>query len=122
MALASESVCNTLGLKVIDDAATGLLPRRSSSSANMACMGLPRCTQWRSQSSKPNRPPLAALACGVVLAFPSVVSSLCKLNRYRIYKVTSSAGSARNQMIRAWLFARYGIIGLALDDVPGVRA
>ena len=50
------------------------------------------------------------------------LSSHCKLTRYRINKVTSSAGGARNQMKRMWLFARYGIIGLRLDDVPGVRA
>ena len=50
------------------------------------------------------------------------LSSYRKLSRYRINKVTSSAGSARNQMKRVWLFARYGIIGLAVDDVPGVRA
>jgi hypothetical protein len=47
---------------------------------------------------------------------------LLQAQRCRIDKVTSSAGSARNQMKRVWLFARYGIIGLALDDVPGVRA
>jgi 7,8-dihydropterin-6-yl-methyl-4-(beta-D-ribofuranosyl)aminobenzene 5'-phosphate synthase len=50
------------------------------------------------------------------------LSSHCKLSRYRINKVTSSAGNARDQMIRAWLFARYGMIGLAVNDVPGVRA
>jgi hypothetical protein len=40
----------------------------------------------------------------------------------RINKVTSSAGRAGNQMKRVGLFARYGIIGLRPDDVPGVRA
>ena len=36
--------------------------------------------------------------------------------------MSSSTGSARNQMKGMCLFARYGVIGLRLDDVPGVRA
>jgi len=59
---------------------------------------------------------------GVGLARSALLYSYCELTRYRINKVTSSAGSARNQMKRVGLFARYGIIGLAVDDVPGVRA
>ena len=40
--------------------------------------------------------------------------SYYKLTRYKINKVSSSAGSARNQMKRVWLFAQCGVIGLRL--------
>ena len=57
------------------------------------------------------------------LVAPEISSAFYrKLGRYRINNVTSSAGSARHQMKRVGIFARYGIIGLRLDDVPSVRA
>lgn len=64
----------------------------------------------------------SALHSGVGLARSASFHSYCKLTRYRINKVSSSTGSARNQMKRMWLFAQYGIINLGPDDVPGVRA
>jgi hypothetical protein len=71
------------------------------------------------RGSSPSRDHFSA---AVDLPRSAFLYSYCKLTRYRINKVSSSTGSTRNQMKCVWLFARYGIIGLRLDDVPGVRA
>ena len=57
-----------------------------------------------------------AMVRGPLRALLGGASARTASSAVRINKVTSSAGNARDQMIRAWLFARYGIIGLALDE------
>ena len=77
----------------------------------------------RKREATEDRAPLSGpFFSGAGLARSAALYSYCKLTRYRINKVSSSTGSARNQVKRVWLFARYGIIGLAVDDVPNVRA
>ena len=87
--------------------------RRSGQSADpqgVPPTSVPSILRWRTtRSARPTNRLSAALFAR-------------KLTCYRINKVASSTGSARNQMKRMWLFARYGIIGLRLDDVPSVRA
>jgi len=70
----------------------------------------------------PHEPSMVALGRGSFGGAVALRSLFRNLAGLRIDRVTSSAASARNQMKRVGLFARYGIIGLALDDVPGVRA